>query len=122
MDYKFQLRLVEEYDSPFVWYKDEGGKDKHIEIKVFLEDMDGNIVKNIKLPIDTTLYYATGRDTFRHLLSLLPDTNLNIDEEKPAIIKFRINEVSTRHQGNNFKLLISPLGPFAALVKPAFSH
>ena len=47
----------------FTWYKDEGGKDKCIELRVKLIDATGNIVKNqqTEVPLRAKVLYESGR-------------------------------------------------------------
>ena len=107
---RHRIVIEEENKSPYVWYKDEGGKEKCIELRVHMVDGDGNIVRNRKVPLKALLQYRNaGIVPQQSILSISPDTRLYIDEHYgECVIKFRVNEVSTRHQGQMFQLLVGP--------------
>lgn len=109
---KYKLCLFSEWESD-VFYKDEGGKEKCLRVKVKLYDQNGDIVRGTHLPLRIRLLYddkdsnvvLKQHDTLR----LLGATKHFIDPENgEAIIKFRIEDVSKNHQGLKFKLEVSP--------------
>ena len=115
---RYKLKIEEENQQQYIWYKDEGGKDKCVELKVYLVDKYGNDIKNRKVPLKLTLVYAAkavpGSDILvnqkvgdQNLLAINSESHMMIDD-KPATIKLRINEVSNRHQGQLFQVQISP--------------
>jgi hypothetical protein len=121
-----QLVLNEDYSSTYTWYKDEGGKDKCIEYAVHMVDRVGSKVKGKKVALKVTLMYKNGQQVpQQNILTVLPDSKLVLDERSgSALIRVRINEVSTRHQGQFFQVLVSPdiaVGPSTADVCPVLS-
>jgi hypothetical protein len=102
--------VIEESDTaPYVWYKDEGGKDKCIDLKIHLRDADDRTVHNRRVPLKATLLYACGQEVQQQsILQINPESRTIIDETGEAIVKYRVNEVSTRHRSQMFRVLISP--------------
>lgn len=102
---------VDDKNWPYVWFKDEGGKDKCIEAKVSLLDSNGRIVKKRRVPLDITLVYDNKLSTkvmTQEKLRLFA-YQYSIDPKKgECTVRFRINDVSKNHQGLNFRLQISP--------------
>jgi len=92
------------------FFKDEGGHSNCIEAIVELVDSNGRRVLNNKpIPLKVELKYEKKSELLPlTLLTLNPESRLIVDEQGWTKIKFRINEVSTRHQGQNFVLVISP--------------
>ena len=124
---RHKLVLSEAYNSPYIWYKDEGAKDKCIRILVKLMDANKNLVKDRSVVLVPTLIYSSG-------LPVQPVNVLNLfhDREKPfmvnhngtEVIRFRVNEVSRNHRKQLFHLLIAPdltANPSAADISPAIS-
>lgn len=107
---RHRLSIIEENSTTYTWYKDEGGKDKCIELRVHLKDADDKIVRNRNVPLKATLVYRSGQSVpLQAILSVSPDSRLTLDESLDgAILRLRINEVSTRHQGQMFQVLVSP--------------
>ena len=94
-------------------YKEEGGKDKCIELQIVLVDAESKQVRNRKVPLKATLVYYRGQFFSQQtivpviqqsILALSPESRFMIDENGDGIIKMRINEVSTRHQGQMFQV------------------
>jgi hypothetical protein len=106
---RHELVIFEENKGPsYVWYKDEGGKDKCIVLTIRIHDSDGNAVRNRKVPLKATLMYHNGGPVpLQNILALSPDSRLFVDNFD-GVIKLRINEVSTRHQGQMFQVAVSP--------------
>lgn len=103
----YRLFVTEEFTSNYVWYKDEGGKDKCIEINVSLRDASGLLVCNEHVDLGAKLNYCNGEQVLdQDILVVSHDSKRTIDEHGNASIKFRINEVSNRHRGNLFQLVI----------------
>jgi hypothetical protein len=124
---RHKLVLSEAYSSPYIWYKDEGAKDKCIRILVKLIDSNKNLVKDRSIILLPSLIYSSG-------LAVQPSNVLNLfhDREKPFmighngtdVIRFRVNEVSRNHRKQLFHLLITPdlaSNPSAADISPAIS-
>lgn len=105
---KHKLIITEENAAPYSWYKDEGGKDKCIELLVSLVDANQQLVVNRSVPIRVVLVYQGGQPVeHQEILQISPDSASTI---KAGIgrIRVRINEVSTRHRGQLFQVLITP--------------
>jgi len=95
-----------------VWFKDEGGRDKSMEAKVSLIDASANIVKNRRIPLTITLLYDNELSTKvmkQETLRILSSPRHFIDPQTgECSVQFRIEDVSKNHQGQNFKLEITP--------------
>lgn len=115
-----QLVILEEFSAPYTWYKDEGGKDKYIEYTVFMVDRQGNHVRDKRVSLKVTLMYRNGHPVpQQNIMTISPDSKLVLDRSGQTTIRIRINEVSTRHQGQYFQVLIGPdiaTGPSTADV------
>ena len=87
-----------------IFFKDEGGKDKHLKAIVRLYGNDGCIVKGIHVPLKLSLIYDNeeGSKVLKEseILRIIGNTKHYIDPENgQSIIKFRIEDVSKNHQG-----------------------
>jgi hypothetical protein len=124
---RHKLVLSEAYTAPYIWYKDEGAKDKCIRILVKLIDSNKQLVKDRNVVLIPNLIYSSG-------LSVQPATVLNLfhDRDKPFmighngsdVIRFRVNEVSRNHRKQLFHLLVQPdliSNPSLADISPAIS-
>jgi hypothetical protein len=106
---KLWVRVDESWGN--VWYKDEGGRDKSIEVTVKAFDQQNNIVKE-RVPLSLKLCYDSPsllRVSNQHLLRKLgSERTLQIEEQTGiAKIRFRIEDVSKNHQGQDFVVEIS---------------
>lgn len=102
--------IIDEVNSqPYVWYKDEGGKDKCIELTVSLKDGSDYLVLDRKVPLKALLMYAPANLPVpqQSILTISPETKMMISETGKIKIKLRVNEVSNRHRGQMFQILIS---------------
>lgn len=123
MRYRLVVKDDPAWEDP--WYKDEGGREKCIELKVKLVDYESRLVKSRQVPLKVSLLYAD---------SLLPVTDQTIlkvfgpagfanntfaagqDQSEPivvveqgvATVKVRIDDVSKNHQNQNFRVKIAP--------------
>lgn len=90
------------------WFKDEGGRDKCIELSVELQNAKGQRVASRRVPLVVTLLYHSGAEVSRQdILKLGPDSDLCIVEGK-ASIRARIDEVSRSHQNQAFTIRVGP--------------
>jgi hypothetical protein len=89
-----------------IWYKDDSGKDKSIEIVVDLVDSQDRPVRNRTVPLKPILTYAGSGDIVirQDILQILPESKLLINDT-PASVKFRLNDVSKNHQRQSFSIL-----------------
>ncbi len=125
---RHKLRINEEYagHGSYVWMKDVGGKDKSIDLQVGLVDANDAFVLNRRVPLRVALLYASGTPVPQQdILQLSPESQLLITQNGFTRIKCRINEVSSRHQGQLFQILISPDSDLPSLslsdISPAYS-
>lgn len=124
---KNQLRLDPNMKSAWEneWYKDEGGRDKCITVKVQLLDKDNQLVTNRKVPLSVTLQYDSGmRVAQQDILKISPDSNMSI-ENGQAIIRARIEQVSRSHQGQSFQIFVGPdvdKDPLISDISPVVSQ
>jgi hypothetical protein len=106
---QYQIVIEDKQGTPYVWYKDEGGKDNCMEYWVKLVDANHTLVTNIVVPLRMVLMYEDGREVHQqHILALSHDSKACINESGFCDIKFRINEVSNRHMGKRFQLSVRP--------------
>uniref|UniRef100_A0A7S3MI57 Uncharacterized protein n=1 Tax=Spumella elongata TaxID=89044 RepID=A0A7S3MI57_9STRA len=128
MAVRHKLKISEEFagHGSYVWMKDVGGKDKSIDLQVGLVDANDSYVLNRRVPLRVALLYASGTPVPQQdILQLSPDSQLLIAQNGFTRIKCRINEVSSRHQGQLFQILISPESDLQSLslgdISPAHS-
>ena len=110
---RYKLKIDEEFSGckNYVWMKDVGGKDKGIDLDVSLVDKENNLVSNAlqRIPLRVELHYQSGVTVQQQdILQLSPDSMLSIGNTGTTRIKCRINEVSSRHQGQLFQVFIAP--------------
>jgi hypothetical protein len=113
VNYKINISLNEDWDP--VWYKDEGGRDKCLTVYTILLNKDGSPYIGEQVPLELTLCYdsidqpfkVSKQDILRVLGSLKPTTDKKTGK---ATLRFRIDDVSKNHQGQDFRLEVAP-GP-----------
>ena len=106
---KLQVSVGDDWTD--VWYKDEGGRDKSIETIVSAYDKQNNLLRD-SIQLEIKLCYdslgtppVSNQDILRRLGS---DRALHIDPKTGrAKVRYRVEDVSKNHQGQNFTLLIS---------------
>eukprot|EP01041_Mallomonas_annulata_P001517 gene1517-2917_t len=93
-----------------VWYKDEGGREKSIDMSVTLLDHNQEKVTDRRIQLKLTLLYENGQDVPKQdILRLDNESRLFIDENTgETCLRFRIDEVSRSHQRQLFRVLVSP--------------
>jgi hypothetical protein len=120
VNYKVKISLEDDWDQ--IWYKDEGGRDKSMEIFVAIYDKDGQVRTGEQIPLHPLLCYATEdgtptKVTNQEILRTLGSSKIYIDKDSgKARIRFRVEDVSKNHQGQDFKLQVGP-DPQAKLFK-----
>lgn len=121
----YKLRIDEVNTTPFIWFKDEGGRDKCIDLNVKCVDYNGDIVRDRKVKLKAVLCYSDGREVAtQDLLSVAADSKWVIEGGDHVLIRYRINEVSARHQSQLFCVKIIPdtsFSPINADIAYAFS-
>ena len=102
---------IEPKDWEDVWYKDEGGRDKCMQAEVTLQRADGSPVYGLRVPLILVLRYADVLSTQvrnQDILKILGHPKQFIDPDTGnALVRFRVEDVSKNHQGQDFKLEIS---------------
>jgi len=116
---------IEEHNIRGTWYKDEGGKDKCIDLHLGLRDSNNELIVARKVPLRVSLLYESGMKVLRQeILKINPDNKLLIDETGKALLRLRIEDVSKNHQKQSFIIQVSPdtgKHPLNSDISPAAS-
>ena len=109
----YKIRMILDDDWGSVWYKDEGGRDKSMEVFVAIYDKDGQLRTGEQIPLLPVLCYksATGGApapvSNQEILRTLGTTRVLIDKDTGrARIRFRVEDVSKNHQAQDFVLMV----------------
>ena len=87
----YKLVLTEEHTAPYIFYKDEGRKDKCISFTVQLFDEFDSLVRTRIVPLKLTLLYSNNTPCVsQDILALSPDTRLSIDTSGTTLIKGKL--------------------------------
>jgi hypothetical protein len=93
---------------PAVWFKDQGGRDKSIDIDLELHGPQG-LVTGQEVPVKCVLLYEDFQTVLsQDALQPLPATLLSIGPSGKATIRIRIEDVSKNHQSKNFRIRVEP--------------
>jgi len=107
---KYKLEITNALPAEF--FKDQGGRDKHMQLKVRLTDAAGKSVGLSKsMPLVAQLCYEKSHRLVPNqadILKLMDNSMPEIGTNGRAEISFRIEEVSSRHQRQNFILYVAP--------------
>jgi hypothetical protein len=107
---KFKL-YFDPNDWDDVWYRDEGGRDNCILAHIQLRQMDRSLALGHPASFHITIHYDDAGSTLvedQSILSVLGGLDQFINQETgTALIKFRVEDLSKNHKGNDFKLLIT---------------
>ncbi|KAG7346016.1 hypothetical protein IV203_005083 [Nitzschia inconspicua] len=112
VNYKMRISMEEEWES--VWYKDEGGRDKSMEVFASIYDKDGQLKTGEQIPLLPVLcYQVEGRSPSKvanqDILRTLGSNKIFLDKDTgKARVRFRVEDVSKNHQGQDFILQIAP--------------
>lgn len=109
---KYKILVSPSVDWSNVWYKDEGGRDKCMEVMAGVYDHQRALLYDA-VPLLLTLCYCSSNKRYappipvtnQDILRILgPKSNeLSIDKTTGTIkIKFRVEDVSKNHQGQDF--------------------
>lgn len=106
--FKFGLKVIESHSTPYIFYKDKGGKDQGIELEIRLVDDCDNLVVDKDILLMPILLYEGGvKVADQSILTMSNDkTALRLNHGKTSL-KFRINQVSTKHCNQKFCILIT---------------
>lgn len=110
-------------EIPGVWFKDQGGRQKCIDIVVGLVGENSENITNRSIPIKIRLQYLGGESVVKQeILEVTRDSCMYIGATGRTELKVRINEVSMRHQGRCFCVVVTPdtlKDPTCSDVSPA---
>mmetsp|Transcript_7233 Transcript_7233/g.10349 ORF Transcript_7233/g.10349 Transcript_7233/m.10349 type:complete len:659 (-) Transcript_7233:313-2289(-) len=101
-------------DWEHVWYKDEGGREKSMNVTVSLFDRHDKLYKGEQIPLKMTLYYANENEPSmkvmkQEILRSVGTSKQCIDKiTGKSTLRFRIDDVSKNHQGQDFRVHIAP--------------
>jgi len=116
----FRYRLKVE-DFPSVWYRDQGGKRNHFPFIVKLvEGFGEEVICDLNIPLKITIHYFNGLLlTRQEMLAISPDSDLRINPETgQTLLKVKLAELSSKHEGNLFFLRISSSDPLIGGICP----
>lgn len=100
--------LIIEQPPPSLWYKDSGGRDNFIDMRVRLVDHRHMSVTSRRVPLKVTLYYENGVMVPKQDILKVEGEILILERRGEASMRFRIEEVSRSHQRQKFIVRISP--------------
>jgi hypothetical protein len=106
VNYKIKISMEEDWGR--VWYKDEGGRDKSMEVFAAIYDKDGQLRTGEQIPLLPILCYESDASkpvsvTNQEILRTLGSTKIFLDKDTgKARIRFRVEDVSKNHQGQDF--------------------
>lgn len=113
VNYKIRATVEDDWDS--VWYKDEGGRDKSMEVFVAIYDKDGQLKTGENIPLDPVLCYKVDKEApeskvaNQDILRTLGSANIVLDKDTGRTrLRFRVEDVSKNHQGQDFILKVAP--------------
>lgn len=108
-----------------LWYKDEGGKQNTLDMSVVVKCIStGEPCADVRLTA-LLVYENMVPVSNQDIMRLIDGTSLETNAAGVAVVKTRITEVSHRHQGQRFRILISPdirRAPMTADIAPAASE
>jgi len=118
-------------DPPTKWYKDEGGKGNCITLNVRLKGPAGEGLPEEggpaararpaaqEVPLFVALLYEDGKAVGQQgILQLARDSRLAVGPGAPATLRFRVGEVSQRHQGQRFRIRVQATPPRPGAAPP----
>ena len=111
----YKIRATVEDDWENVWYKDEGGRDKSMEVFVAIYDKDGQLKTGENIPLNPVLCYKVDKEfaeskvANQDILRTLGSTHIVLDKDTGRTrLRYRVEDVSKNHQGQDFILKIAP--------------
>ena len=113
VNYKIRATVEDDWES--VWYKDEGGRDKSMEVFVSILDKDGQLKTGENIPLCPLLCYKVDNEkpesqvANQDILRTLGSSNIVLDKDTGRTrLRYRVEDVSKNHQGQDFILKIAP--------------
>ena len=127
VNYKLKISMEEEWGP--IWYKDEGGRDKSMEVFASICDKEGQLKTGEQIPLHPILCYATTGATpvpvsNQEILRTLGASRIVIDKDTgKARVRFRVEDVSKNHQAQDFVLQVGtdPKSKSFKDVAPAYT-
>lgn len=116
--------MIEEENNAteHLFYNSTGGKDKCLSFHVFLVDQSNEKVVDRFVHLKITLVYDDGQFVNNQDIFEIKDDTKCIIDSTPAHVRFRINEVSSHHQGHKFRIMVTPTEmSVPMLLTPVFS-
>ena len=105
---KHKIEITPDEDFESIWYKDEGGRDKCMTVVASLVDENNMPSIGERIPLQLTLCYASDppfRVIKQDILRPLGPSTVSIEPANGrATLRFRIEDVSKNHQGQDFKI------------------
>lgn len=119
---RYKVVVTPSTDWTTVWYKDEGGRDKCITVMAEIYDHLHQLVRQKSVPLQLTLCYAapeqpiavSNQEIMRIIGNSTSNNAVEIDKATgQARIRFRVEDVSKNHQGQDFcvKISANKVGP-----------
>jgi hypothetical protein len=105
-----RVEICNENTIPTVWFRDEGGKGNQVVVTVNVTDSNGQFVSSrAGMRLRCILLYEDGSVVpDQSILEISNDTTMYLKSDGTATIKFRITEVSQRHDSRRFKVMVAP--------------
>eukprot|EP01083_Nonionella_stella_P035206 96168_1 len=94
---------------PEIWFKDEGGRDKCLEVSAVLLDHEERPVVDRRIRASVCLVYdSIGKDEVKDksVLKIIAGSVLNVSDTGHIYVKLRIEDVSKNHQKQPFRVRI----------------
>jgi len=113
---RYKIVVTPSSDWTTVWYKDEGGRDKCVTVMAEIYDHLQNLVRQKSVPLQLTLCYAAPKQPIavnnQEIMRIIGNGSSNnaVEIDKvtgQAKIRFRVEDVSKNHQGQDFCVKIS---------------
>jgi len=105
-------RLVVTTKLPEKWYKDQGGREKHMAVALEMRDGDDKLVRpTAPIPLTIKVGYEHSDELADSRVLLLmgdPVQRPEIGKNGRGTIRFRIQEVSSGHRRQKFCLVVEP--------------
>lgn len=108
---RHRLEIYNDNDIPGTWFRDEGGKGNQIQANVRLLNSKNEIVKSrVGLRLKCVLLFEDGEAVSdQSFLDISNDTIMFLNASTgEAKIKFRLKQVSLKHDSRRFKVMIAP--------------
>ncbi|OQR98161.1 hypothetical protein ACHHYP_09024 [Achlya hypogyna] len=113
---KFQVQ------PPSMWYRDQKGRQTTFEIEVGLTQADQSLPLESKGYFTVKLLYENGTEVRDQRILDLKEGAFPEANATSTTMKLRINDISSRHQNQKFRVQVSYVSPTPMRVCPALSN